>query len=1044
METTISFGYWIRRQRKALDLTQQVLAERVGCSLAAIKKIESDERRPSRQIAERMADVLGVPAGQREIFLEAARGLRPVDDLMLAHEPVAVPALPTGIVTLLFTDIAGSTLFSQIHPEAMKGVLARHHAILRMAIESNHGHVLQIVGDSFSAAFNNALDALNAALDGQRSLRDEPWGETGPIHVRMGLHTGMAEVSEETTGMPYAGYSTIAITHRIMSAAHGRQILLSQVTSDLMGELLPSHVTLLDVGEHRLKDVLRSIHLYQVTVADLPSDFPPLKSLSALPNNLPTQLTSFIGREHELSEIKQWLTTTHLLTLTGPGGTGKTRLSLQLAAEALDAKQFPEGVWLVELAPLADPTLVTQTVAATLGVREQPGRTLLDALTDYLRAKQLLLILDNCEHLVEACAQLANTLLRAAPPLKILTTSREALGIAGETSYRVPSLPLPDPGQLHDLDVLAQNDCVRLFVDRAMAAYPSFRLKEKNALAIADICRRLDGIPLAIELASARTKVFPPEEIAVRLDDRFRLLTGGSRTALERHQTLFALIEWSHNLLSEAERVLLRRLSVFAGGWSFGAAQTVCSAGIDEEVLDLLTHLVDKSLVAVEEETEEGRYRLPETIRQYARDKLFEAGEAEQVRDRHLEFFIRFAEEVEPKLRSAEQIKWLNRVETEHDNLRAALGWSLESGKSDRALQLAGALGYFWQLRGYLSESIRWLEDALALSEHEQSQKPAAGKYTPTRVEMAHRAKALCSVGTFHIATMNIKRARTLAEEGLSIWRELGDKWWTAVTLAQLGFILEMEGEVPTALARLEEGVSLAREVEDPWPLAVCLSRLGDVLKITNNVATARPILEEGVALARRVGDKSVLSDALRELGPLYYAEGDHTTAARVFEEALAEARAIGSLPYVFLALFQLVIISCLQNDLVKAKGYCFEAWALARDTGASLVMAFAPVAFGLVALFGGETGRGVRLLAAFEVLVGRHGLKMPEGSEPTMMVLKKALAKAQAQLGPAAFEAAWAEGQQMTLEQALALATENEGEDSLLPKDGLGPSSDA
>jgi len=851
METTSSFGYWIRRQRKALDLTQQMLAGRVGCSVAAIKKIESDERRPSRQIAERLADSLGVPAGQREIFLETARGLRPVDQLLLAHQAT----LPTSV---------------------------------------------------------------------------------------------------------------------------------------------------------------------------------PVRTRGSFSHNLPAQLTSFIGREREMAEVKQLLSNTRLLTLTGPGGTGKTRFALQLAADVL--KEFTNGVWLVELAPLADPTLVTQTMAATLGVREQPGSAILDALMDYVRAKTMLLILDNCEHLIATCAQLADSLLRAAPRLKILATSRETLGITGETSYRVPSLQLPDPQKLHDLDLLAQNDCVRLFVDRALAVHPSFHLKEKNAPAIADICRRLDGIPLAIELASARTKVFSPEEIAARLDDRFRLLTGGSRTALERHQTLFALIEWSHNLLSEPERVLLRRLSVFAGGWSFEAAQSVCGEGLGDDMLDLLAHLVDKSLVAVEEEeAEEGRYRLPETIRQYARDKLFESGESEQVRDRHLEFFLRFAEGAEPKLRSAEQLEWLEHLEAEHDNLRAALGWSLESGKSDLALQLAGALGYFWLLRGYVSESQRWLEDALALSEREQSKKVVAGKYTPTHTEKAQRAKALYAAGTPDFATMNIKKARTTIEESLRLWRELGDKWWMAVTLELAALIVASDGDMQTSRVSLEEGVSLARQIEDPWPLAVCLIRLGDHLKGTD-IAGARRNLEEGVALARSIGDKAYLSEGLRELGSVYCAEGDLTAAASLTEEALAEARAIGSIVQVVLALLQLVIVSCLQNDPAKAKGYCFELGVLVRETGSPFAAVFALLAFGLTASFGGEPGKGVRLLVATDMILRQRGVKWftsaSAESDPFIMVYKQALEKAQAQLGPAAFEAAWAEGQQMTLEQAIALATENEGED--------------
>src|SRR6266540_3827939 len=560
MESTSSFGYWVRRQRKALDLTQQGLAERVGCSLAAIKKIEGDERRPSRQIAERLADILGVPAAQREMFLEVARGLRPVDQLLLGHEPLVSTHLPTGLVTFLFTDIEGSTQLWEQYPQAMEEAHARHDKILREAIQSNNGYVFQMIGDEFCAAFDTAEIAVRAAVKSQLDLHTENWGET-PIHVRMGIHTGKAELQEDGV---YHGYVTLSHAERVMSVAHGGQVLLSSTTQQLVQDELPKGVELRDLGQQQLKDLSRPEHLFQLNIADLPSDFPLLNTLASARHNLPVQLTSFVGREKELAEVKSLLQETHILTLTGPGGTGKTRLSLQLAAEVL--KEFSDGVWLVELAPLADPTLVIPTVASTLGVREQPGRTISDALMDYVRAKSMLLLLDNCEHLIETCAQLTNALLRTAPRLKILASSREALGIAGETAYRVPSLPLPDPQQLQDLDALAQNDCVHLFIDRAMAANPSFRLKEKNAHAIADICRRLDGIPLAIELASARTKVFPPEEIAARLDDRFRLLTGGSRTALERHQTLFALIEWSHNLLSEAERVLLRRLSVFAGG----------------------------------------------------------------------------------------------------------------------------------------------------------------------------------------------------------------------------------------------------------------------------------------------------------------------------------------------------------------------------------------------------------------------------------------------------------------------------------------------
>ena len=862
METTVSFGYWIRRQRKALDLTQQMLAERVGCSLAAIKKIESDQRRPSRQIAGRLADVLGVPVARRSVFLECARGIRPVDELLLAGELAASPA-------------------------------------------SQH----------------------------------RPVGPTEPFR-----------------------------------------------------------------------------------------------------NNLPLQLTSFIGRERELQDLKQLLPTTRLLTLTGPGGTGKTRLAVELAKEVLQT--FANGACLVEFASLADPALVAQTVATAVGVRDQPGRTILDGLMDYLRGKTMLVLFDNCEHLIDACAQLADALLRRAPGLTILASSRESLSIAGETAYRVPSLPLPSSRKLTDLDSIAQNDCVHLFVDRALAAYPHFRLSDQNVQAIVQICRRLDGIPLAIELAAARTRVFPPDQIAARLDERFKLLTGGSRSALERHQTLFALIEWSHNLLSGPERALLRRLSVFAGGWSMEAMQAVCGDGLGAESLETLTHLADKSLVVVEEPgvAAEGRYRLLDTIRQYARDRLLESGESESIRDRHLEFFLHFAEYAEPKLRSQAQLEWLNRLEVEHDNLRTALAWSLESGKSEHALQLAGALYYFWGLGAHISEGQRWMGEALALSEREQagSIKPARGL---AAVDAARRAKALYGFAWFQLVAFDLKSAHTAAEESLRLWREVGDPWWTALTLEALGLILGTEGQVEAAIAGLEEGVSLGRQLEDPLPLAVCLVRLGDTVKVKGtDMDAARQFLEEGVAMARIVGDRSVLSEGLRELGSVYYSEGKLSAAESVITEALSEARSLGSIVQVVLALGELVAVSCLKGDRARARNYCTELWALARDTGALMASWFVLLASGLAECFGGDPGKGVQLLAACDALIRQRGVDMLSGDSPIFRVVRQAIGRAQAQLNPAAFKGEWATGQQMTMDQALGSAVDGEGQDLPTTTDSAGP----
>ena len=783
--------------------------------------------------------------------------------------------------------------------------------------------------------------------------------------------------------------------------------------------------------------------------------------LSPMPSttNLPVPLTSFVGRTRELAELTRLFSSTRLLTLTGSGGTGKTRLALEMAMHLLG--EYPHGIWLVDLAPLADPTLVAQTVASTLGVREQPQRSIVDALLDYVHAKTLLLILDNCEHLIEPCANLAETLLGAAPNVRILASSREAFGIAGETAYRVPPLTLPDPPdprQPHNLNALAQlaqNDCVRLFVERATAAYPPFRLTAQNAPAIAQIGRRLDGIPLAIELAAARARVFAPDQIAARLDDRFRLLMGGSRTALPRHQTLLALIEWSHNLLTVTERMLLRRLSVFAGGWSLEAAQTVCSEGLgeagqgEEEVLDTLAHLAEKSLVEVDASLNaaEWRYHLLETIRQYAREKLLASGEADAVRERHLDFFLRFAEAAEARLRSAEQLAWLDRLERDHDNLRTALAWALERGMGDRALQLGGALAYLWELRGYWSEGHKWLDDALALAERAPAERGAAGEpSTPPAADMAWRAKALYGAARVRFAThFEPAASRTIVEESLRLWRELEDTWWMAVALEHLGFMLSVEGDVQTARARLEQGVSLARQVEDRWPLAVCLVRLGSFLPLMERAA-ARSIREEAVAVARSVGDKSVLSQGVFGLATDHLLERNLAAAAPAAEEALAQARAIGSAQHVFLSSIVLVTIACLQGDPAKANGYCLQALAFAREMGSPRGLLLVLFAFGVAACFGGEPLRGVRLLAATETLLRQSGINIRAEGMRDLMMLKQALdaslETAHAHLDPLAFEVAWAEGQQMTLEQALALATENASQDAPLLGSGLGPSS--
>jgi len=475
-------------------------------------------------------------------------------------------------LTFLFTDIEGSTALWEREGARMSQALAAHDALARGAVEARHGTVVKMTGDGMHAVFDRAEDALAATLDFQRALADPAATAGLALRVRCGLHGGAVERRDRD----YFG-APVNRAARIMSAAHGGQVLLSQAVADVVRETLPTAMSLRDLGKVRLKDLSTPEHVYQAVHPGLRQEFPALRSLEATPNNLPPQTTSFIGRERELDALRPLLARSRLLTLTGSGGCGKTRLGLQLAADALE--QFPDGVWLVELAPLADPALVAQTVARVLGLKEEPGTTILRTLTGYASDKRILLFLDNCEHVLDACARLAEALLRSAPDVRILASSREAVGIGGEQAFRVPSLSLPDPAVAQTPDALARCEAMQLFVERALAVRPDFLIKEGNAKAVASLCRHLDGIPLAIELAAARVRSLPIEAIESRLHQRFQLLTGGSPTVLPRHQTLRSLIDWSYDLLDPAERLLLQRLSVFAGGWRLEAAESVCADG---------------------------------------------------------------------------------------------------------------------------------------------------------------------------------------------------------------------------------------------------------------------------------------------------------------------------------------------------------------------------------------------------------------------------------------------------------------------------------
>jgi len=706
------------------------------------------------------------------------------------------------------------------------------------------------------------------------------------------------------------------------------------------------------------------------------SPTPDATNSSPPPHNLPLQLTSFIGRSKELADVERLLSASRLVTLTGPGGCGKTRLAIQVGMALV--REYSDGAWLVELAPLADPALVPQTVGVALSIREEGGRPILAMLTDSLRTKNLLLVLDNCEHLVAACAQLVETLLRLCPTLHILATSREALGVAGETTYLVPPLTLPAVNRPLDLETLIQSEAGRLFVERAARASPGFAMTDQDATAVAQVCHRLDGLPLAIELAAVRVKMLTVEQIVERLEDRFHLLTGGSRTALPRHQALSALIEWSYDLLSEAERALLRRLSVFAGGWALEAAEAVCGDGgaggtlQASDVLELLTQLVNKSLVVVEREAgRAARYRMLETIREYALEQLAASGGAETVRRKHAESFLALAQEAEPQLASAARGVWLERLKVEHDNLRAALRWAKENGEALIGLQLAGALHWFWWFQGYLSEGRGWAEGALA-------QTGALGVGLPT----AARAKALWSAGDLTWLQGDYAAARILLEESLAIAQALGPsgKQNLAYALLVLGLVVRDQGDPVAARPLLEEGVATCREIGDRWALALSLVSLGRTVTLSGDPAAARSILEEGRTIFREIGDKWGLAVSLNNLGLAAFREGDYGRATTLYQEGVALFWQVEE---------RIFTIRCVEE----------LAWVTCRQ---------------------GNYGRAARLFGAAEAQREAFGASMPPAAHAEH---DRHVAGVRAQLDEATFAAAWADGRAMTMEQAVAYA---------------------
>jgi predicted ATPase/class 3 adenylate cyclase len=870
--------------------------------------------------------------------------------------------LPTGTVTFVFTDIEGSTRLLQELGERYVAVRDEHNEIVRRAVARCGGAEVGTEGDSFFLAFGTAVGAVTAAVAVQRDLAARDRSPGGPrVRVRMGIHTGQG-IPE---GADYVGID-VNRTARIAAAAHGGQVIVSDATRTLVEHALPEGVALRDLGQHRLKDIAHPERLHDLVIEGLVSDFPPPRTLDARPNNLPHQLTSFVGREDEITEARRLLGQTRLLTLTGAGGTGKSRLALQVAAQVLS--EYEDGVFFVDLSSLIDPALVPSAVAQALGVPEVAGSPIFEAVRDHLRAKELLLVVDNFEQVAEA-APVVEELLVAAPKLKVMVTSRVVLRLRGEQEYVVPPLEPPDPERLPDILTLRRFEAVQLFTERALAASPRFELTTKNAPAVAEITARLDGLPLAIELAATRTKLLSPEQMLGRMGNRLSMLTSGVRTLPERQRTLRGAIAWSYDLLDPAEQRLFARLSVFTGGWSLQSAEAVCDPeGLGLDALDGLSSLVDKSLIRrVELAEDELRFSMLETIREFGLEQLGAEGELDDVVGSHADHYLGLALEAELHLTADDQSGWLDRCDREHANIRAALRWAIAQGEAQRALESAGALWRFWQQRGHLAEGRRWLEEILAM--------PSGREPSPAR------AKALIGAGGLAWWQQDREAAGTFYQQALDIERELGDPARIAEALYNLSFVVAGH-DLGSAARLLDESLAQFRLVDDERGVAQVQAMLVMPEAQAGKWDSVIERLDEVVAIWRRLGERLHIAFDLLWLAYAHGRAGHREEARSAGLEALE--------------LFGEV------------------------DNHTGIGITFTALAF--LATWEGRHEDAIRLAAASESVKARVG--GPPGAIGGLLEGDPE-AEARAHLSEEAAQRAWEEGLALSVDQAVAMARE-------------------
>lgn len=855
---------------------------------------------------------------------------------------------PNGSVTFLFTDIEGSTKLSQEFPGTLPAALEVHNKILRDAIETNNGFVFKNTGDGFCAAFEDAFAAVKAAVDAQSGLANEKWSDA-VIKARMGIDSGNAEWN----GKNYIGYKSLSRAEKVMSTAYGEQIIISGDSYELVKKNFESsdkkifnkagnEITFTDLGERRLKDENNTVKLFQIATSGLKEDFPLLKTLDARPNNLPVQLTSFIGKEKEVKIIKKLIAENRLVTLFGPGGTGKTRLSLQVAYGLID--HFTNGVWLIELAPISDPDLIAQTIANSLKINDQSDQNTIETLNNYLKDKELLLIIDNCEHLVTACAAFTEKLLQNSKNLKIIATSREAFRSKGEHTYYVTSLSHPELNEVVSLNELSQFEAVKLFISRALEVNPGFSINNENAPALAQICYQLGGIPFAIELAAARTKVLPVEKICEKLVDRFKLLTGGRRTDLPGHQTLKAMIDWSYDLLSEKEKILLQRISVFSGGWTLEAAEKICEDDEieDLEILDLNSHLLDKSLISAKESSGEIRFFMLESIKEYAREKL---GEKNEVFKRHFDFFKELSVYETFRSKGVTQLQWIKLIDNEIDNLRAAIKWATLN-YPDEACNIISSSGEYYKIKGYYLEGhqncIKLINSSLPITDKS-------------------KVKLFYTAGLMTESLGNETDAESYGKEGLTIARKYNNKLEIVMCLNLLGVSTNKNlARREEAMKYFQEALTLAREIDAKGEIGSILLNMSPILNNKENQVMNNK--KEALKIFKELGDTRNVSLILASIGVYEFKQENLESALVYTEESLDIANLIGDK---FLISVNLVNLGCINLGLKqydKAAELLEQSIVIIKDNGYKASYLAAVMYLGEVLSKSGDDERAIGL----------------------------------------------------------------------------------